>query len=62
MRRTWMAWLAAMAGLIPASAIAQTPPGWSIGPEAYYYSYREPALDFQWGYFGGIDAGYNYKT
>lgn len=62
MRRTWMAWLAALAGLMPAPAIAQTVPGWSIGPEAYWYTYREvPSLVYQWGPFAGVNGGYTYK-
>jgi hypothetical protein len=62
MRRGWMAWLAALGWLLPASAMAQTMPGWSIGPEAYWYTYREtPSLVYQWGPFAGLDAAYTFK-
>jgi hypothetical protein len=62
MRKVWMAGLMAMAGLAPASAIAQTAPGWSIGPEAYWYQYREvPSFVYQWGPFGGLAAAYTFK-
>jgi hypothetical protein len=62
MRRALMAWLVALAGLAPASALAQTTPGWSIGPEAYWYTYREvPSFVYQWGPFAGVDAAYTFK-
>jgi hypothetical protein len=62
MRRALMAWLVALTALAPASAIAQTVPGWSIGPEAYWYTYREvPSFVYQWGPFGGLEAGYTFK-
>jgi hypothetical protein len=62
MRRGWMAWLAALGWLLPASAMAQTVPGWSIGPEVYWYEYREtPSFVYQWGPFGGVDTSYTFK-
>jgi hypothetical protein len=62
MRRALMPWLVALIGLAPASAIAQTAPGWWVGPEAYWYTYREvPSFVYQWGPFAGINGGYTYK-
>jgi hypothetical protein len=62
MRRVWMTVLAVLGLSLPASAIAQTLPGWYVGPEAYGYSYREtPSFVDQWGPFAGLDAGYTFK-
>jgi hypothetical protein len=61
MRKAWRGALAALLSLLPVAATAQTAPGWSIGPDLYYYAYREPNLDFQWGPFGGVDASYTFK-
>src|SRR5712671_8165637 len=55
-----MAGCAGMAGAW--AAAAQTLPGWEIGPEAYYYAYREPNLMHQIGPAVGVNASYTYKV
>src|SRR5229473_765251 len=55
MSRDWRGWLVALAWLVPGAAAAQTLPGWEIGPEAYYYAYREPNLMHQIGPAVGYD-------
>jgi hypothetical protein len=62
MRRDWRGWLAALAWLVPGAAMAQTVPGWEIGAEGYYYSYREPDVMHQIGPFAGVNASYTYKV
>lgn len=63
MGRTSRAWLAALglAWLAPAVATAQTREGWELGPEGYYYAYREPNAMHQIGGFAGVNTGYTYK-
>jgi hypothetical protein len=34
---------------------------WEIGPDAYYYKYREPGLMKQTGYFYGVETAYTYR-
>ena len=34
---------------------------WEIGPDAYYYQYREPGLMKETGYFYGLEAAYTYR-
>ncbi len=53
--------LATIFGLLPGVAVAQTEPGFEVGPELYYYSYREPNFVSQSGAFGGVDARYTFK-
>lgn len=53
--------LMAVSGLLPGVAAAQTERGFEIGPELYYYSYREPSFISQSGPFAGADAKYNFK-
>jgi len=62
MSRDWRGWLVALAWLVPGAAAAQTLPGWEIGPEAYYYAYREPNLMHQIGPAVGVNASYTYKV
>jgi hypothetical protein len=62
MGRNWKGWLAVLACLVPGAAAAQTLPGWEIGGEGYYYSYREPDLMHQIGPFAGANASYTYKV
>ncbi|HEX9489518.1 MAG TPA: hypothetical protein VF930_04475 [Stellaceae bacterium] len=62
MGRDWRGWLVALAWLVPGAAAAQTLPGWEIGPEGYYYAYREPNLMHQIGPTGGVNASYTYKV
>jgi len=64
MSRTSRAWLAALglAWLAPGVATAQTREGWELGPEGYYYSYREPNVMHQIGGFAGINTSYTYKV
>jgi hypothetical protein len=61
MSRTLRGCLVALACLVPGVAAAQTLPGWEIGAEGYYYSYREPNLIHQNGPTAGINASYTYK-
>jgi hypothetical protein len=63
MGRTSRAWLAALglAWLAPGVATAQTKGGWDLGPEGYYYSYREPNFIHQIGGFAGVNTSYTYK-
>ena len=63
MGRTSRAWLAALglAWLAPGVATAQTREGWELGPEGYYYAYREPNFIHQIGGFAGINTSYTYK-
>jgi hypothetical protein len=62
MGRDWKGWLAALACLMPGAAAAQTLAGWEIGPEAYYYAYREPNLMHQIGPSVGVNTSYTYKV
>lgn len=62
MGRYWRGWLIALAWLVPGAAAAQTLPGWEIGGEGYYYSYREPNLIHQIGPFAGVNTSYTYKV
>ncbi len=62
MSRNWRGWLVALVWLVPATAAAQTLPGWEIGPEGYYYAYREPNLIHQIGPYAGVNASYTYKV
>src|SRR6266849_3892415 len=62
MSRDWRGWLVALAWLVPGAAAAQTLPGWEIGPESYYYAYREPNLMHQIGPAVGVNASYTYKV
>jgi hypothetical protein len=56
-----MACLVALGWLLPASAIAQTIPGWRVGPDIYYYAYREPNFVVQKGPFAGVETAYTWK-
>ena len=64
MGRTSRAWLAALglAWLVPSMATAQTRGGWELGPEGYYYAYREPHFVKQIGPFAGVNTSYTYKS
>ena len=62
MRRYWRGWLVALACLAPGVAAAQTRAGWELGPEAYYYSYREPNFIHQIGPYAGVNGSYTYKV
>lgn len=57
----WRTLLAAIFGLLPGVAAAQTERGFEIGPELYYYAYREPNFISQTGPFVGADAKYTFK-
>ena len=48
-------------GLWPVLVQAQTPPGWEIGAEGYYYAYREPHFVAQTGPTLGVNASYTLK-
>jgi hypothetical protein len=61
MAQRWRTWLAALLSLAPGVAAGQTAPGFEIGPEVYYYAYREPDFVIQHGPFAGVDARYTFK-
>jgi hypothetical protein len=62
MTQRWRTLLAALLCLAPGMAAAQTLPGFEIGPELYYYAYREPGFIVQHGPFAGVDASYTLKA
>ena len=57
----WRTLLVAIFGLLPGVAAAQTERGFEVGPELYYYAYREPNFISQIGGFAGVDAKYTFK-
>lgn len=61
MYRGWLAWVVAAAWLLPGAAAAQILPGFEVGPEAYYYVYREPNFVVQTGPFVGVNGSYSFK-
>lgn len=63
MTQRWRPLLAAVLFcLVSGAAAAQTRRGFEIGPEIYYYAYREPNFISQIGAFAGIDAKYTVKS
>jgi hypothetical protein len=59
----WSLWGGVVAAALwPAAAMAQTMPGFEIGPELYYYSYREPNFVAQTGPYIGANASYTWVT
>lgn len=63
MTQRWRALLAAvLLCVVSGAAAAQTRSGFEIGPEIYYYSYREPNFVVQTGPFAGVDAKYTFKS
>src|SRR6185437_6695517 len=62
MTQRWRRLLAAVLFcLVSGAAAAQTRSGFEIGPEIYYYSYRESNFVVQTGPFAGADAKYSFK-
>jgi len=63
MTQRWRPLLAAvLCCLVSGAAAAQTRSGFEIGPEIYYYAYREPNFISQIGAFAGVDAQYTVKS
>lgn len=61
MTQRWRPLLAAMLFcLISGRAAAQTRSGFEIGPEVYYYAYREPGFIAQTGPYAGVNASYTH--
>jgi hypothetical protein len=60
MAQRWRTLLAALCCLAPGIAAAQTRSGFEIGPELYYYAYREPSFIAQTGPYAGVNAGYTH--
>lgn len=62
MVQRWRTLLAALLFfVVPGVAAAQTRSGFEIGPELYYYWYREPNFVTQHGPFAGVNASYTFK-
>lgn len=55
-------WLIALSWLLPATAAAETLPGFEIGPEAYYYAYREPNFANQIGPYLAANGSYTWTV
>jgi hypothetical protein len=60
MKGRWIAWFILALCLMPGAASAQTAPGFELGPEIYYYAYREPNFVAQTGLYGGINGSYTH--
>jgi hypothetical protein len=61
MTQRWRALLAAMLlCLVSGAAAAQTRSGFEIGPEIYYYAYREPNFIAQIGPYIGVNGSYTH--
>lgn len=61
MTQRWRPLLAAVLFcLVSGAAAAQTRSGFEIGPEIYYYAYREPGFIAQIGPYAGVNGGYTH--
>jgi hypothetical protein len=60
MFRRWRTLLIALLCLAPGMAAAQTTNGFEIGPELYYYAYREPNFIAQIGPYVGVNGSYTH--
>ncbi|HEX6841586.1 MAG TPA: hypothetical protein VF113_08650 [Stellaceae bacterium] len=61
MTQRWRPLLAAVLFcLVSGAAAGQTRSGFEIGPEIYYYAYREPGFVAQIGPYAGVNGSYTH--